>query len=377
MLEIVFTSGLVEILEFYPMTLSTILFLILGLALLIGGAEFLVRGASRLATAVGISPLVVGLTVVAFGTSSPELAVSVMSAYAGQADLALGNVVGSNIFNVLVILGLSAVIVPLVVAQQLVRFDVPVMIGISLLMYALGMDGNIGRLDGLLLFSGVVAYTVFLIRQSRRERSAEVRAEYEAQFGGGDAKGGWMRNTGLLVIGLAGLILGSHWLVESAVTIARVFGVSELVIGLTIVAMGTSMPEVATSVVAALRGERDIAVGNVVGSNIFNILCVLGLSSVVAPAGINVAGAALRFDIPVMIAVALACLPVFLRYRITRVNGGAFLVYYAAYLVYLILTATRHEALDNYQDALLYFVLPITAITLIFIAYKGLRVRTS
>lgn len=377
MLEIVFTSGLVEILEFYPMTLSTILFLILGLALLIGGAEFLVRGASRLATAVGISPLVVGLTVVAFGTSSPELAVSVMSAYAGQADLALGNVVGSNIFNVLVILGLSAVIVPLVVAQQLVRFDVPVMIGISLLMYALGMDGNIGRLDGLLLFSGVVAYTVFLIRQSRRERSAEVRAEYEAQFGGGDAKGGWMRNTGLLVIGLAGLILGSHWLVESAVTIARVFGVSELVIGLTIVAMGTSMPEVATSVVAALRGERDIAVGNVVGSNIFNILCVLGLSSVVAPAGINVSGAALRFDIPVMIAVALACLPVFLRYRITRVNGGAFLVYYAAYLVYLILTATRHEALDNYQDALLYFVLPITAITLIFIAYKGLRLRTS
>ena len=377
MLEIVFTSGLVEILEFYPMTLSTILFLILGLALLIGGAEFLVRGASRLATAVGISPLVVGLTVVAFGTSSPELAVSVMSAYAGQADLALGNVVGSNIFNVLVILGLSAVIVPLVVAQQLVRFDVPVMIGISLLMYALGMDGNIGRLDGLLLFSGVVAYTVFLIRQSRRERSAEVRAEYEAQFGGGDAKGGWMRNTGLLVIGLAGLILGSHWLVESAVTIARVFGVSELVIGLTIVAMGTSMPEVATSVVAALRGERDIAVGNVVGSNIFNILCVLGLSSVVAPAGINVSGAALRFDIPVMIAVALACLPVFLRYRITRVNGGAFLVYYAAYLVYLILTATRHEALDNYQDALLYFVLPITAITLIFIAYKGLRGRTS
>ena len=377
MLEIVFTSGRVEILEFFPMTLSTILFLILGLALLIGGAEFLVRGASRLATAVGISPLVVGLTVVAFGTSSPELAVSVMSAYAGQADLALGNVVGSNIFNVLVILGLSAVIVPLVVAQQLVRFDVPVMIGISLLMYALGMDGNIGRLDGLLLFSGVVAYTVFLIRQSRRERSAEVRAEYEAQFGGGDAKGGWMRNTGLLVIGLAGLILGSHWLVESAVTIARVFGVSELVIGLTIVAMGTSMPEVATSVVAALRGERDIAVGNVVGSNIFNILCVLGLSSVVAPAGINVSGAALRFDIPVMIAVALACLPVFLRYRITRVNGGAFLVYYAAYLVYLILTATRHEALDNYQDALLYFVLPITAITLIFIAYKGLRGRTS
>ncbi|RPJ35205.1 MAG: calcium/sodium antiporter [Verrucomicrobiaceae bacterium] len=355
------------------MTVTTIVFLILGLILLVGGAEYLVRGASNLAISAGISSLVVGLTVVAFGTSSPELAVSVMSAFKGQADLALGNVVGSNIFNVLFILGLSALIVPLVVAQQLVRFDVPLMIGVSVLLLLLGLDGNLGRIDGLLLFSGVVAYTLFLIRQSRRESSAAVKAQYESEFSG-NAKVGWLKNITLVLGGLACLMLGSKWLVDSAVAIAQSFGVSELVIGLTIVAAGTSMPEVATSVIAAIRGERDIAVGNVVGSNIFNILCVLGLSSVVSPAGIEVSAAALRFDIPVMIAVAVACLPVFFSgYQISRGNGVAFLAFYAAYLVYLIFTATNHQALGTYQAAMMYFVLPITAVTLFFITWRGFR----
>ncbi len=358
------------------MTVSTIVFLILGLILLVGGAEYLVRGASRLASAAGVSSLVVGLTVVAFGTSSPELAVSVASAFKGQADLAMGNVVGSNIFNVLFILGLSAVIIPLVVAQQLVRFDVPVMVGVSVLMFLLGLDGNISRWDGLLLFGGVLAYTVFLIRQSRRESSAEVKAEYEDEFGNGKQPVAWLKNIGLVLVGLAGLVLGSKWLVDSAVTIARAFQVSELIIGLTIVAAGTSMPEVATSVVAALRGERDIAVGNVVGSNIFNILCVIGLSSIVAPAGIAVSPAALHFDIPVMIGVAVACLPVFFSgYRITRMNGAVFLGFYAAYLIYLIFTATQHEALGTYQAALLYYVLPLTAATLFFITWRGFSAK--
>lgn len=358
------------------MTPTTIVFLIFGLVLLVGGAEFMVRGAARLASAVGISPLVVGLTVVAFGTSSPELAVSVMSAFKGGADLALGNVVGSNIFNVLLILGLSAVIVPLVVAQQLVRFDVPVMIGVSVLLFVVGLDGNIGRLDGVLLFSGVIAYTIFLIRQSRKEGSAEVKAEYEDEFGGGKGSGSLMKNLGLVILGFGGLMVGSNWLVESAVTIARAFGISELVIGLTIVAAGTSMPEVATSVVAALRGERDIAVGNVVGSNIFNILCVLGFSSIVAPSGINVSAAALHFDIPVMIGVAVACLPVFFAgYQITRVNGVVFLAFFAGYMVYLGLTATQHEALGTYHAALIYFVLPITVLTLGFVTWRGFKMR--
>lgn len=352
------------------MTLSVVLFLIFGLVLLIWGAELLVKGSSRLATAAGISPLVVGLTVVAFGTSSPELAVSVMSAFKGQADLAIGNVVGSNIFNVLLILGISAVIIPLVVAQQLVRFDVPLMIGASFLVLILGADNTLGRFDGLVLFSGVVAYTIFLIRQSRRERSAAVKEEYEQEFG---EKGPvlWMKNIGLVVLGLAGLMLGSKWLVTSAVTIAQSFGVSELVIGLTIVAAGTSMPEVATSVVAAIRGERDIAVGNAVGSNIFNLLCVLGLSSIVSPAGIHVSAAALRFDIPVMIAVAVACLPIFFtNYRISRFNGATFLFFYVAYVVYLIFTATNHEALATLRNAMVWFILPITALTLIVITVR-------
>lgn len=342
---------------------------------MIWGAELLVRGSSRLATSFGISPLVVGLTVVAFGTSSPELAVSVMSAFKGQADLALGNVVGSNIFNVLFILGISAVIVPLIVAQQLVRFDVPVMIGVSILVVALGFDGKIGRIDGAILFAGAIAYTAFLIRQSRKESSEEVKSEYDAEFGGKGASS-LPKNLALIVLGLVGLVLGSKWLVSSAVAIAQAFNVSELVIGLTIVAAGTSMPEVATSIVAAVKGERDIAVGNVVGSNIFNILCVLGLSSLVAPAGITVSDAALRFDLPVMIAVAVACLPIFFAgYRISRLNGAAFLFFYIAYLVYLIFTATNHEALGTLRMAMLYFILPITALTLIVITGRELARR--
>jgi len=357
------------------MTLSAGLFLVLGLVVLIWGAEWLVKGASRLATSFGISPLVVGLTVVAFGTSAPELAVSVMSAFKGESDIALGNVVGSNLCNVLLILGLSAVIVPLVVAQQLVRFDVPVMIGVSFLVLPMGMDGSIGRLDGAILFAGAIAYTLHLIRQSRREKSVEVREEYENEYG---ATGPihTFKNLGRIVVGMGGLILGSKWLVDSAVSIAESFGVSELVIGLTIVALGTSMPEVATSIVAAVKGERDIAVGNVVGSNIFNLLCVLGLSSLVAPAGINVPDAALRFDIPVMIAVAVACLPVFFTgNRISRFNGATFLFFYVAYLVYLVFTATNHEALGTLRVAMVYFILPITALTLIVITVREFAIR--
>lgn len=357
------------------MTLSVAAFLILGLVVMIWGADFLVKGASRLATSVGISPLVVGLTVVAFGTSAPELAVSVMSAFKGESDIALGNVVGSNLCNVLFILGISALIVPLVVAQQLVRFDVPVMIGLSILVLPMGMDGKIGRLDGAILFTFAIAYTVFLVRQSRKETSEEVKSEYDAEYGGKPAYG-LAKNVGFIIVGLVFLVLGSKWLVSSAVAIAQAFHVSELVIGLTIVALGTSMPEVATSIVAALKGERDIAVGNVVGSNIFNLVSVLGLSSLVAPAGIEVSDAALRFDIPVMIAVAVACLPIFFTgYRISRLNGAAFLFFYAAYLVYLILTATQHEAVGTLRVAMLYFILPITALTLIVITVREVTLK--
>ena len=350
----------------------------IGLALLVGGGEFLVRGASRLATAVRISPLVIGLTVVAFGTSAPELAVSVQAALAGSADLAIGNVVGSNIFNVLFILGLSALIVPLVVSSQLIRWDVPVMIGVSLLTLVFSWDGSINRLEGLVLFVGIVAYTWWCVRQSRKE-SRELQAEFAQEWPNAvDQPRMRVSDLGLIVLGLILLGGGSRLLIDGSVRIAESFGVSELVIGLTIVAAGTSLPEVVTSLVAAVRGERDIAVGNVVGSNIFNILCVLGLSGVIAPTGVEVSSAALRFDIPVMIAVAAACLPIFFTgHVISRWEGGVFFFYYLAYTAYLVLNATSHDLTYALRDVMLMFVIPLTAVTLAVTAWRGLRQQRS
>jgi cation:H+ antiporter len=349
----------------------TILLFIVGLVLLVAGGELLVRGASRLALTFGISPLVVGLTVVAFGTSSPELAVSVQSAWSGQTDIALGNVVGSNIFNVLFILGASALITPLVVARQLVWQEVPLMIAASLLLFGLALDGTIGRGEALLLALLLAGYTVFLIRQSRAAGQA---AEGGAESAGGGWKDHWLVQVALIGAGLALLVQGSQWLVDAAIAFARHLGVSELVIGLTIVAAGTSMPEVATSIPAALRGERDIAVGNVVGSNIFNLLGVLGFSGLVAPAGLGVPSSLLSFDLPVMIAVAVACLPVFFTgHLIARWEGLLFLGYYAAYTVYLIFAAQQHDALSSYEFVMGTVVLPLTAVTLAVIALRHRR----
>jgi len=341
-----------------------------GLVLLVGGAEFLVRGASRFAAAVRVSPLVIGLTVVAYGTSTPELAVSVQAGLSGNADLALGNVVGSNIFNVLFILGISALIVPLIVSSQLVRWDVPVMIVVSLLVPVLGADGRIGRLDGLVLFAGVIAYTWWSIHQSRKE-SAAVRSEFDQAL---PKARGTRRNLLLILGGLLLLFAGSRWLIDGSVLVAKYLGVSELVIGLTIVAAGTSLPEVVTSIVAAVRGERDIAVGNVVGSNIFNILCVLGLSGAVAPGGVAVSLTSLRFDIPVMIAVAIACLPIFLTgHVISRWEGGLFFFYYLAYTAYLVMNATGSVLSAPVRDVMLFFIIPLTAVTLAVTVWRSLR----
>ncbi|MFP4148955.1 MAG: calcium/sodium antiporter [Nitriliruptoraceae bacterium] len=347
---------------------SPVVLFVLGGVLLVGGAELLVRGASRLAMAAGISPLVVGLTVVAFGTSAPELAVTVGSAVTGQADVALGNVVGSNIFNILFILGLAALIRPLVVAQQLVRLDVPLLIAVSVAVLGMGVDGRIGRLDGAVLTLGIAAYTLFLIRLSRREGPA-VLAEYDEALGTTPDAAPASRpllDVLLLLAGFALLVLGSRWLVDAAVETATRLGVSELVIGLTIVAAGTSLPEVATSVLAAARGQRDIAVGNAVGSCLFNLLAVLGIGSLVAPDGIGVPDGALTFDLPIMIAVAIAALPVmFTGYTISRPEGAVFLGYYVAYASYLVLVATDHGGAAQLGVAMVGFVLPLTVLTLV------------
>jgi len=337
-----------------------------GLVFLVVGAEALVRGASRAAAALGVSPLVIGLTVVALGTSSPELAVSVKAALSGQAGIAVGNVVGSNIFNVLFILGLSALFVPLSVSQQLVRIDVPLMIGVSVGVLAFSLDGRIGRAEGTVLVAGLASYLGLMIYLSRRESEA-VREEYARQFGRPVGGGRPWAADGLRILGGLGLlVIGSRWLVGSAVAFARYLGVSELVIGLTIVSAGTSLPEVVTSVVAAARGERDIAVGNAVGSNLFNLLGVLGTAAVLAPGGMEVPPSVIRFDLPVMIAVAFACLPVFATGGvISRGEGALLLGYQAAYTLYLILAAVEHEALPQFSGVMLGFVLPLTVVTLL------------
>ncbi len=353
--------------------------LIGGLVLLVVGGEFLVRGASKLALAFGLSPLVIGLTVVAFGTSAPELAVSVKASLSGSTDIAVGNVVGSNIFNVLFILGLSALITPLVVAQQMVKKEVPIMIAASLIAYGMALDGSISQVEGGILFSAAVAYTWFAIRSASAEKKA-IKEEYAKEIGS-PAEAEQTKNPksiiqslALILGGLVILVYGSNLLVQAATELARGWGISELVIGLTIVAAGTSLPEVAASAIAAFKGERDIAVGNVVGSCIFNIFSVLGLSSLFSPSGIPVSEGAMSFDFPIMIACTMACLPVFyIGYSISRWRGLMFLGYYIAYTVYLILDAQKHSSTTEIKAALLYFIIPLTVLTLGYMTFHEVK----
>lgn len=357
------------------MDASTLIFFFIGLVLLILGAEGLVRGAAKLASMIGISPLVIGLTVVAFGTSSPEMAVSVRAGLGGHPDVAFGNVVGSNIFNILFILGLSAAIRPVAVSSRLVRLDVPIMIGVSVLLLLCGLDEKLSRMEGFLFFSGLVAYTAFLVWQSHRDAAmvlAEARRERGARPGA--SFGLWLVQLGLILGGLICLGVGSRWLVDGAIALAESIGVSRLVIGITIVAAGTSLPEVATSVVASLRGQGDIAIGNLVGSNIFNILGVLGLSSLVSADGIHLSRAALNFDVPVMIAVAIACLPIFFTgYSVSRREGALFFAYYLAYTAYLILDSAKHEMVRLFSTVMMAFVIPLTLFALVIVTVRAIR----
>ncbi|MGB3294244.1 MAG: calcium/sodium antiporter [Phormidesmis sp.] len=351
------------------MNILTVVYLAVGLVLLVGGAELLIKGASKLAATLGVSPLIIGLTVVAFGTSAPELAVSLNASLNGQADIALGNVVGSNICNILLILGTSAVIAPLVVAQQLVRLDVPIMIGVSALVVFFGLDGRIDRSDGVILFLGGLAYTVFLLYQSQQEKDEGIQAEY-AKFGDRSLSiRETSSNVGLFIGGAVLLVTGSQLLVNSAVSIAEYFGASPLIVGLTVIAFGTSLPELATSVMASIRGERDIAVGNIIGSNIFNILVVLGLSSAVSTTGVSISKSAMSFDLPVMLAVAVMCLPIcFTGNEVSRREGLLLLLYYLLYIGYLVSHATDPDSL--WADSISYVVVPLTALMLGLLSWR-------
>jgi cation:H+ antiporter len=306
-----------------------------GIVVLYFGAEGLVRGSASLAARLGLTPLVIGLTVVAFGTSMPELVVSIGAALEGAGPIAVGNAVGSNIANIALILGLAALIRPLRVQAQVVRVDVPILLAASLVLVGLLRNDAIGRIEGGLLLAGLVGYTVATLRHARRERAADGAAVgVELAEGVPPPRRSAALDTALGLGGLALLVLGARLLVSGAVAIAEGFGLAPAVIGLTIVAVGTSLPELATSVVGALRGEGDIAVGNVVGSNIFNILGILGATALVRPldeAGMGVV------DLAVMLGLTLALVPVMRSgFRISRLEGGALLAAYVAYTSYLL-----------------------------------------
>ncbi len=355
------------------MTAVDVALLLGGFVLLVAGGEVLVRGASGVARAIGLSPLVVGLTVVSFATSAPELAVTLDAAVSGSPGLAIGNVVGSNIANVLLVLGVSALVTPLVVRSRVVRLDVPVMIVLSLAFFVLALDGTISTLDGALLLGALVLYVARAVITSRRGPKHPDGADDDARR----TRPVWL-DLLLVAVGVGLLVLGANWLVGSATAIAAALGISDLVIGLTVVAIGTSLPELATSVIAVRRGERDIAVGNVVGSNIFNIGSVLGLTAVISPGGVPVAEAAIGFDIPFMVAVALAVLPVvYTRASVARWEGMVFVAYYLAYTLYLLLDSADHDALPRFSAVMLGFVAPLTAVTLVLLSVAEYRRRAS
>jgi len=337
-----------------------------GLVLLVAGGEALVRAASTLAKRIGISPLVIGLVVVSAATSAPEFAVTVGAVLSGEPDLALGNVVGSNIVNVLFILGISALVLPLIIKKQLVRIDIPVMVGISLLLVVVSLDGSISAVDGIMLLAVLIGHTVLVVILGRREVRAELAgATAKPETDEARPLPLWLAGV-LLIGGIALLVFGAQLMVDGAVSIATALGVSSLVIGLTVVAVGTSLLELATSLIAVRRGERDMAVGNIVGSNIFNIGMVLGLPSLLVDGGIPVAPEALALDLPLMLAAAVALLPIaFTGFVIKRWEGALFIVLYISYVTYLVLSSTQHSALEGFTTVMLWFVLPLVLLTLI------------
>ncbi|MGB3386358.1 MAG: calcium/sodium antiporter [Pseudaminobacter sp.] len=319
--------------------MSAIVWCALGLAALVGGAELLVRAGSRLAALIGIPPILIGLTVVAVGTSTPELAVGIDAALQGKGSLAVGNIAGTNIFNILFILGLSAAFLPLAMEMRTLRFDLPVMTVAACALLAMAWNGILTRVEGAILVGAAIIYTAAVIGWARRESRA-VRLDFAKEY----AIPASRRENGKVASHLAGLgigivviVVGAEWLVDGAVELARIMGVSDAFIGLTVVAIGTSAPELVTTVISTLRQERDIAVGNLLGSSIYNILLILGITTLVQSQGIEVEPVLIYVDLPVMVATTIVCVPIFISgRRITRLEGMVFVGAYIAYLTYLI-----------------------------------------
>ncbi|WP_338485821.1 calcium/sodium antiporter [Pseudomonas trivialis] len=337
-----------------------------GLLLLIVGAEVLVRAAVRLAASLKVRPLIIGLTIVAFGSSAPQMTVSLQATLAGNTDIAVGSVIGSSIFNVLVTLGLAALIIPLRVSRQLVRLDIPVMIIAALLVFTLAANEELTPLDGLLLLIALLAYLGVLhyqTRHSRRPRTLDTVA-----------RAPWLSSVVRIVGGLLVLVLAGHLLLGAAVDVASDLGLSERIVGLTLIGVGTSLPCLATSLIAALRGEREIAVGNVIGSNLFNLLGVLGLTALLAPTPLSVSPNAVDFDLPVMLGVVVLCLPVFYSgYRVTRAEGLVMLGLYLAYGLHVMAFTTGMPLTGKLEHLMLYYILPALVAFLLFSTLRAWR----
>ncbi len=319
--------------------MSSVLLILAGLVALTIGAEVLVRSATGLAAGLGVSPMVIGLTVVSLGTSLPELAIGIDAARTGNPGLAVGNIVGTNLVNLLLVLGLSALIMPIVLQRRTLRFDVPSAAVAAALLYLLARDGELSTLDGVLLLAGGAAYTWGVLRSSKGEEP-EVAEDYAESVSA--RRGG---RTPTLVLGLllsiAVIVVGAELLVDGAVDGAQALGVSDAVIGLTVVAIGTSAPELVTTLVSTVRGERDVAIGNLLGSSIYNIAIVLGVTVVVAPGSLVVPDEVLAGDLVLMVAVALAAVPVLVSgARVTRLEGALFVTTYLGYLGWLLGTRT-------------------------------------
>lgn len=314
-----------------------------GLVVLVAGAELVVRVGTQMARRLGISPIVIGLTIVAVGTSAPELAIGIDAALEGHGDLAVGNIAGTNVVNILLILGSSAVMTPLTLRTDTLRLDLPMIVAASLTMMAMVWDGVLTRFEGLLLVAGAVTYTAAIVHFARRESKA-FQVSYVDELDGDSrrlSRGLLVRNLLELMVGIAVVVVAADWLVDGAVELARLWGVSDAFIGLTIIAIGTSAPELATTIVSTLKGHRDIAIGNLLGSSVYNILLILGLICIAAPSEIRVSYVLVTVDIVVMTAVALVCVPVFWTGReISRTEGALFVGSYILYLSYLVAART-------------------------------------
>ena len=343
------------------------LLLLCALLLLVAGAELLVRAAVRLAAHLRVRPLIIGLSMVAFGSSAPQMAVSLQAALGRSTDIAVGSVIGSNIFNLLVTLGLSALIIPLRVARQLVRLDIPLLIGASLLVLVLAWNEQLTALDGCVLLAALALYLGLLWRQSR-PTARPSRPTSDA------ARTPWLSSVLLMIAGLGLLVFAGHLLLGATVALASELGLSERIIGLTVVAVSTSLPQLATSLIAALRGQRDIAVGNVIGGNLFNLLGVLGITALLAPVPLSVSPNALDFDLPVMLGVTLLCLPVFYSgYRITRAEGVLLLALYLAYGLHVVSFTTGMPLAGKLEQLMLLCVLPALLAFLLFTSVRAWR----